>query len=109
MVSQKPFSQEICHINLNGERNICTVSEYIKEFLSIVEIVNKICQRCSKLKTPVELVSDKLIMSLERLPTSNSPRKNDHPKIYYIGKGHCCFGCHITELYKGIIVRRFYM
>ena len=26
MVSQKPFiSQEICHINLNGERNICTV------------------------------------------------------------------------------------
>ena len=42
MVSQKPFiNQEICHINLNGEKNICTVSTYIKEFLSIVEIENK--------------------------------------------------------------------
>ena len=46
MVSPKPFiSLEICHINLNGERNICTVSAYIKQFLSIVEIDNKICQR----------------------------------------------------------------
>ena len=72
ILSQKPFiSQEICHINFNGERSICTVSTYIKEFLSIVEIENKICRRCSKLKTPVELIYDKMIMSLEGLPTSN--------------------------------------
>ena len=31
--------------------------------------------------TPVEFVSDKLIMSLEGLPTSNSPRQIDHPKF----------------------------
>ena len=42
MASLKPFSnQEICHIDLNGEKRICTVSTYIKEFLSIVEIENK--------------------------------------------------------------------
>ena len=39
MVSLKPFSnQDICRIDLNGEKVICTVSTYIKEFLSIVEI-----------------------------------------------------------------------
>ena len=56
------------------------MSTYIKEFLSIVEIEYKIFQICSKLKIPVELVSDKLVMSLEGLPTSNSPRQIDHPK-----------------------------
>ena len=31
MVSEKTFiSQEICHINGNGERKMCTVSAYIK-------------------------------------------------------------------------------
>ena len=81
MVSQKPFiNQEICHINLNGERIICTVLKYIKLFLSIVEIENKICQRCSMLKTPVELISGKLIISIEGLPTSNLPRQIDNPK-----------------------------
>ena len=110
MVSQKPFiSQEICHISLNGERSICTVSDYIKKTLSIVYIRNKICQRCSKLKTPFELVSDKLIISLEGLPTYNSSRQIDHPKCTILTKGHCCFGYHITELFQGIIVRRFYM
>ena len=48
--------------------------------MSIVEIENKKCQRCSKLKTPVELVTDKLIMSLDGLHTSNLPRQIDHPK-----------------------------
>ena len=33
-----------------------------------------------KLETPVELVSDKLIMSLDGLHTSNSPKKIDHTK-----------------------------
>ena len=31
MLSQKPFiNQDICHINLNGERSIYTVSKYGK-------------------------------------------------------------------------------
>ena len=72
MVSQRPFIiQEICHINFYGERSICNISTYIKEFLSKVEIENKICQRCSKLKAPVEIISDKLIMYLEGLQPSN--------------------------------------
>ena len=42
MISFELFiNQEICHIDLNGEKIICTVSTYIKEFLSIVEIENK--------------------------------------------------------------------
>ena len=65
MISSELFSnQEICHIDLNGEKIICTVSTYIKEYLSIVEIENKKCQKCSRSKTPVEVVSDKLIMFL---------------------------------------------
>ena len=32
------------------------------------------------MKTPVELVTDKLIMSLDGLQTSNLPRQIDHPK-----------------------------
>ena len=32
------------------------------------------------MKTTVELISDKLIMTLEGLPTSNSPRQIDHPE-----------------------------
>ena len=48
--------------------------------MSIVEIENKKCHRCSKLKTPVEQATDKLIISLDGLHTSNLPRKIDHPK-----------------------------
>ena len=47
---------------------------------SIVEIENKIYHRYSKLKTPVELVTDKLIMSLDGLHTFNSRRQIDHTK-----------------------------
>ena len=80
-------NQEICHIDLNGEKRIWTVSTYVKEFLRIVEIENKKCQKCSKLKTPVEVVSDKLIKFLEGLPTSNSSRKIDHTKYTSLKKG----------------------
>ena len=55
--------------------------------MSIVEIENKKCQKCSKLKTPVEVVYDKLIMFLEGLPTSNSSRQIDHPKYTSLKKG----------------------
>ena len=54
--------------------------------MSIVETENKIFQRCSKLKTPVEVIPDKLIMFLEGLPTSNSPRKIDNPECTILTK-----------------------
>ena len=82
MISQKPvISQEVCHIDFNGKRNIWTVSAYTKELLSMVEIENKICQIWSILKTTVELFSDKLIMFLEGLPTSNHPRQIDNTNL----------------------------
>ena len=56
------------------------MSEYIKEFLSIVDIENKKYHICSKLNTPVELGNDKLNMSIDGLHTSNSPRKIYNPK-----------------------------
>ena len=85
-VSQKPFSnQDICHFNLNGEKSICTVSTH-KKNLSKVEIENKFFQTCSNMKPPVELISDKLIMFLEGLPTSNSSRQIYHPKCTTLTK-----------------------
>ena len=81
MISFELFSnQEICHIDLNGEKIISTVSTYIKKSLRIVEIENKKCQKFSKLKTPVEAVSDKLIMFLEGIPTSNEYSTINHTK-----------------------------
>ena len=60
MISSELFSsQYICHIDLNGEKRISSVSTYIKEILSIIETENKKCQKPSKLKTPVEVVCDK--------------------------------------------------
>ena len=88
MISFELFrNQEICHIDLNEEKRICTVSTYIKEYLSIVEIENKKCQIYSSLKTPVEVDYDKLIMFLEGLPTSNKYSKMDHTKYTSIKKG----------------------
>ena len=105
MVSQKTFiNQEICHIILNVERSICTVSTYIKEFLSIVEIDNKTFQRCSKLKTPVELISDKLIISLEGLPTSNLPRRIDHPKCTILAKETVVLDMILQKYFKDLFL-----
>ena len=55
--------------------------------MSIVEIENKKCQICSWLKTTVEVVSDKLTMFLEGLPTSNESRQIYHTKYTSIKKG----------------------
>ena len=88
MISFELFiNQEICHIDLNGEKRISTVSTYTKEYLSIVEIENKKCQICSSLKTPVEVVYDKLIMFLEGIPNSNGYRTINHTKYTSIKKG----------------------
>ena len=76
------------------------MSTYIKEFLIIVEIENKKCQRCSKLKTPVEVISDKLIIFLEELPTSNSPRQIDNPKFTALVKGTAFLDVTIKNYFK---------
>ena len=46
--------------------------------MSIVEIEIGKCHKRSKLRTPVELVSDKLIMYLYGLRNSNLPRQIYH-------------------------------
>ena len=38
------------------------------------------------MKPPPEVISNKLIMILEGLPTSNSPRQMDHPKCTTLTK-----------------------
>ena len=57
-----------------------------KKYLSIVEIENKKCQICSNTKQPAEVISDKLIMILDGLPTSDLPRQIDHPKCTILTK-----------------------
>ena len=44
------------------------------------------------MKTPVEVVSDKLIMFLEGVPTSNEYRPIDHPNFTAIKKGTVVLG-----------------
>ena len=53
----------------------------------MVEIENTKCQKCSKLKTTVEVISDKLIMFVDGLPTSNLSRQIDHTKYTSLTKG----------------------
>ena len=88
MISSEIFSnQEICHIDLNGEKKISSVSTYMKENLSLIEIENKKCQKCSISKPPVEVVHDKLIMVLDGIPTNLEYRPIHHPKFTAIKKG----------------------
>ena len=86
MVSKKQFTkQEISSINGNGERKLSNVSNYIKEFSSIIKIEKK-CYICSKWKTQIKLVYDKFIASLDGLHISNSPRKIVNPKCTILAK-----------------------
>ena len=80
------------------------MSKYIKEFLSIVEIENKKCQKCSKLKPPVEVSSDKLIMFIEGLPTSNSSREIDHQKCTTLTKGTVVLDVMLQNYFKDSLI-----
>ena len=101
MLSHKPFSsQEICHIDLNGEKIICTVSIYRKGFVSIVEIENKQCHRCSNIRPHFEVISDKLIMFLEVLPNSNLSRQIDHPKYTTLTKDTVVLDVMLQNYFK---------
>ena len=55
--------------------------------MSIIEIENKKCQKFSKLKTPVEVVCDALIMVLGGIPTYNEYRPIHHPTFTAIKNG----------------------
>ena len=83
---------------------ICTVSTYIKEFLSKVKIGNITLQRFSKFKPPAEVVYDKLIMFLEELPTSNSTRRIDHPKCTTLTKGNVVLDVMLHNYFKDSIL-----
>ena len=79
-MSKEPFiNQEISYINFYGERKLSTVSNFIKYVFSINEIENKNGHICYNTKTPIELFSNKLTMSIYGLNILNSPRKMDHP------------------------------
>ena len=54
--------------------------------MSKVEIENNKCHICSKLKKPVELVTDNLIMSLDGLHTFNLPTHIDNKKCTILEK-----------------------
>ena len=72
--------------------------------MSIVEIENKKCQRCSKLKTPVELVYYKMIISLEGLPTSSSHRQIYHPKCTILIKDTVVLDVILQKYFKDLFI-----
>ena len=101
MVSQKLFSnKDICHIDLNGEKSICTVSTYIKQYLSILEIENKICHRYSNMKPHFEVISDKLIMILVVLTKFNSSRQINHSKYTTLTKDTFIFDVMLQNYFE---------
>ena len=78
---------------------------------------NKKCQKFSKLKTPVEIVPDKLIMFLKGIPTSNEYRPIDHRECTAIKKStvfldeifqkylliHCFTMCYVKIVHHLVI------
>ena len=87
MMSKEPFiNEDISYINLDGERKLSTVYNLMKEFLSKNEIENRKCHICHNTKTPIELVSDKLIISLDGLNITNSHQQIDNPNYTSLSK-----------------------
>ena len=76
------------------------MSTYIKKYLCVVEIENKKCQRLSKFKPPAEVISDKMIIILEGLPTSNWTRQIDHPKFTTPTKGTVVLDVMLQNYFK---------
>ena len=80
MIPKRPFiNQEISYINIDGEIKLSTFSNNMKAFLSIIEIGNKKCHICYEINTPIKLVHDELIMSIDGLQSTIPPWKIDHP------------------------------
>ena len=59
------------------------------------------------MKTPVELIYDKLIMSLEGLPTSNLNRQIDPPKCIILTKGTVVLDVIVQNYFKESFVEDF--
>ena len=85
-VQETFINQEICYIDFDGEMKLSTVSHCMKEFLSIIEIKNKSCHIWYNRNIPNELVSGKLIVSLDGLNIPNSPWKIYHPNCTSLSK-----------------------
>ena len=87
MMSKETFiNQEISSINFYDERNLSTVSNYMKDFLGIIEVDNKKCHICYNTKNPIKLVYDKMIISLDVLHTTNLTRQIYNPKYTILEK-----------------------
>ena len=72
MMSKKLFiNHEIGCISFDGKMNLSTVSDYMKIFLTIIENDNKSYHICYRTKTPIEIVYDKPIVSLDQLNIPN--------------------------------------
>ena len=56
------------------------------------------------MKTPVQLIPDKLIMSLEELPTSNSPRQIYHPKLTILTKDTIVLDVILHKYFKNLFL-----
>ena len=63
------------------------MSDYTKYFLSIIEIEKNLSQVRKKEKTPIESVSDNLIMYIYGLNINNFPRKINHSKYTTLATG----------------------
>ena len=75
--------------------------------MTIVEIDNQKCHRCSKLKTPVELVNDKTIVSLGGLHTSNSTSQIDPPKCTILENDTIFFDVILQKLFQELFLKDF--
>ena len=65
---------------------LSTVFNYMKDFLSIIEIENKKFHICYNTKTPIKLISDKLIMYFDGINIFNSPWNINHPNYTTLTK-----------------------
>ena len=74
------------YIDKTSEIKMCNVLEYITKYLRVKEIEKKYCQLCMEERIPIESVSDKLIMSLQRLNRNNHPIQVDTTKNLNVAK-----------------------
>ena len=56
------------------------------------------------MKQPAEVISDKLITIIEGLPTSNSPRKIDHPKCTTLTKENVVLDVMLHNYFKDLFL-----
>ena len=70
----------------------------------INEIENKKCHICHNTKTPIELVSDKVIMYIHELNSPNSSRQIDHPNYISLSKKAIKLDDIFEKYFKKILI-----